>query len=327
MKPFPSLDPRQRLDPQVVEQAMLWIVALQSGTSDASEHAACLAWRRLDAQHELAWQRLAGLGHGLRESVGPLPAAGARKLLQARGASSRRNVLKGLAGLGVVAMGGLSVRERLLLPELFSDYRTATGERRDLQLAADVRLQLDTHTALDIRGDAAQREVLLSLGRLLLEVGAGTPLRVRTEDGWVHPAPLSKLMISLAEGNPSGTRVQVLLGSAAISPRQGTSVQLAAGRQLLFDPHAAGPSEDLPASASAWTRGLLIAERMPLGQVVAELNRYRSGVLRCDPAVAALPVSGSLSLDRPDASLDLLARTLPIRIQRVLGYWASVVPA
>jgi len=256
-----------------------------------------------------------------------LPAAGARRLLQARGVSSRRNVLKGLAGLGVVAMGGLSVRERLLLPELFSDYRTATGERRDLQLAADVRLQLDTHTALDIRGDAAQREVLLSLGRLLLEVGAGPPLRVRTDDGWVHPAPWSKLMIGLAEGTPSGTRVQVLQGSATISPRHGPSVPLAAARQLLFDPRAAGRIEALPASASAWTRGLLIAERMPLGQVVAELNRYRSGVLRCDPAVAALPVSGSFSLDRPDASLDLLTRTLPVRIQRVLGYWVSVVPA
>jgi transmembrane sensor len=88
-----------------------------------------------------------------------------------------------------------------------------------------------------------------------------------------------------------------------------------------------GSVEPLDAGAQAWVDGLLIAERMPLGQVLAQLDRYRRGVLRCDPAVAALQVSGSFSLDRPDASLDLLASVLPIRVQRVFGYWANVVVA
>ncbi|BCQ62728.1 hypothetical protein PBOI14_44780 [Pseudomonas sp. Boi14] len=70
--------------------------------------------------------------------------------------------------------------------------------------------------------------------------------------------------------------------------------------------------------------GLLIAERRPLGEVIAELDRYRPGLLRCSAEIAGLRVSGSFSLDQPDASLDLLARTLPIRIRRVMGYWASV---
>ena len=54
--------------------------------------------------------------------------------------------------------------------------------------------------------------------------------------------------------------------------------------------------------------------------MIAQLNLYRRGVVRCDPQVAALRVSGSFSIDRPDASLDLLTRVLPIRVQRVFGY-------
>ena len=32
-------------------------------------------------------------------------------------------------------------------------------------------------------------------------------------------------------------------------------------------------------------------DNLPLGQLIAELNRYRPGHLGCDPAVAQLPVS------------------------------------
>jgi transmembrane sensor len=35
--------------------------------------------------------------------------------------------------------------------------------------------------------------------------------------------------------------------------------------------------------AIAWTEGVIVADRMPLGQLVAELDRYLPGKLRCDP--------------------------------------------
>ena len=99
------------------------------------------------------------------------------------------------------------------------------------------------------------------------------------------------------------------------------------GRQLSFDRLQGGPLATVSFSADAWTQGLLIAERTPLVEVLEQLDRYRRGVLRCDPAVAGLQVSGSFSLDQPEASLDLLAKVLPVRVQRVFGYLATVVPA
>ncbi len=313
----------QSVDESVLDQALNWMVTLQSGTSGVAEQRACQQWRNENPQHELAWQRLVGLGRDMRSGTHAVSASNARQLLNARSTSSRRTLLKGFVGLGVATCLGLSVRERALLPELFSDYHTATGERRQLRLANAVELQLDTRTAVDIRG----ADMTLNLGRLLLNTGTSDMTAIKTANGWVRPAALSRLIISQDLPRRPGTEVQILAGSASVEPLHGVGTRLNGGQQLTFDSVRNGQLNNVPSSAEAWAKGLLIAERMPLGEVIEQLDRYRRGVLRCDPAVAGLQVSGSFSLDHPDASLDLLAKVLPLRVQRVFGYLATVVAA
>ena len=315
------------LDQDIVEQAMLWMVTLQSGVCTESERQACDHWRKQSAAHEMAWQRLTGLNRDVRESAQLIAPQSVRRLLQARHTSTRRGLLKGFAGLGVVLATGVSVRERVLLPELFSDYRTATGERRTVSLADGVGLTLDTHTALDTQTSASGLDLTLNLGRMLLTQTDTLPVTLNTAHGRVLPARHSRLIISQGLPGQRGTQVQLLAGSASVELNRGDRISLDTGQQLTFDSHAHDEATRVTAASTAWLSGLLIAERMPLGQVIAQLNRYRRGVVRCDPAVAALQVSGSFSIDRPDASLDLLARVLPIRVQRVFGYWANVVAA
>jgi transmembrane sensor len=50
-------------------------------------------------------------------------------------------------------------------------------------------------------------------------------------------------------------------------------------------------------------------------------------VLRCDPAVADLRLSGTFPLGDPDAILQVIAQTLPIKLQFVTRYWVTLVPA
>lgn len=71
---------------------------------------------------------------------------------------------------------------------------------------------------------------------------------------------------------------------------------------------------------------MLYAERMPLPDFVAELARYRPGILRCDPALAALTVSGAFQLDDTDAALRALAATLPLRVDTRSRYWVTLTP-
>ena len=70
--------------------------------------------------------------------------------------------------------------------------------------------------------------------------------------------------------------------------------------------------------------GLMVADDLPLSELVAELERYRRGHLGCAPAVAGLRISGVFRLDDTDAALSAITRTLPVRIQRVGPYWTRI---
>jgi transmembrane sensor len=80
------------------------------------------------------------------------------------------------------------------------------------------------------------------------------------------------------------------------------------------------------ALADGWTEGVLYAEKMPLGAFCAELARYRPGLLRCAPEVAALPVSGAFQLADTDATLAALAASLPVRIELRTRWWVTIGP-
>ncbi|MDR2319394.1 MAG: DUF4880 domain-containing protein [Pseudomonas sp.] len=317
----------QALDPEVLEQAMLWMVRMQSGLSSQDEQMACQQWRQQNAEHERAWQRLNGIGQGLRESTHALAAPNARQLLNARTHLSRRSVLKGMTGVAVVLATGQAIHQRSLLPSLFSDYATATGERRSWALPGGLDLKLDTRTALDSELLANGRLLTLNSGRILLTLNASASVRVVTPEVSIQPAGGSQLMISHGLPGVIDTRVQLLQGEALVEQAQGQRFELSGGWQQAFGIDQAGPATPLTAAASAWVHGQLLAERMPLGELLAELDRYRPGFLRCDPAIAPLLVSGAFSIDQPEASLDLLTKVLPVRVNKVFGYWANVLPA
>jgi transmembrane sensor len=323
----PLRNDSQALDPEIVEQAMLWMVRLQSGVSHDDERIACHYWRQQSAEHERAWQRLNGIGQGLRDSTHALDTRDARHLLMARTQLSRRGVLKGMAGVAVILATGQGIRQRSLLPSVFSDYATSTGQRRSWDLDGGLGLQLDTRTALDSDMLADGRLLTLNNGRVLMELSASAFVRVATREAIVLPAGGSRLMISHGLPNDSGTRVQLLHGMALVEQAQGQRFELTGGWQQAFSLDKAGPVLPLPPTASAWAQGQLIAERMPLGQLLAELDRYRPGFLRCDPSIAGLQVSGAFSIDQPEASLELLTKVLPVRVHKVFGYWANVLPA
>ncbi|HIQ52834.1 MAG TPA: hypothetical protein EYH51_06170 [Pseudomonas pachastrellae] len=73
-----------------------------------------------------------------------------------------------------------------------------------------------------------------------------------------------------------------------------------------------------------WADGLLVADRLPLGRFLAELGRYRTGLVRCDEHIASLPVSGAFQLNNTDQVLASLAYSLPVKVVYRTRYWVSV---
>lgn len=315
--------------PAVVQQAIAWMVRLQSGSASPAAWDECLRWREAAPEHALAWERLQGI-QGRFAVMPDVPSALAQQTMDAaRKHMGRRKAM----GLLSVAMGGgataLLLRQPWSDSAMFADLRTSVGEVRRVVLADGSVLLMDTSTAVDLRFDADERRLVLIKGRIVLTSGADVsaqhyrPLLVQTLHGQVR-ALGTRFQIHL---QASGTQAQVQSDAVELRPHGSSEVRvLRQGQQAWFD---ASQVHDLPAGdgdSDAWTDGVLVARSMPLAAVVEQLGRYRLGHLACDERVAQLRISGVFSLKDTERSLDLLQKTWPIELRRRTRYWVTLVP-
>lgn len=319
------------IDRQVVAKAAHWVACMQSGEASEAQRLACDAWRRADPAHELAWQRMAMVCDDLRERLAPISPALARQALAARPEASRRTMLKALAGLGVVSGGAWLTARHAPWTIVTADYRTGAGERRTIVLSDGTQVTLNTGTAIDVRFDSVQRRLLLHSGEIQVTTGkdaAGRPLHVATRFGRIVPLGTRFIVRDVQNGLGDEDRpmsvavhegaVRIVAANGATLGTLNTGESAAVGRDVL------GPPEPVSDQASAWLDGMLVAEHMPLPDFIAEVGRYRRGVVQCDPSLAHLRVSGAFALDDTEAVLGLLQATFPVRVQHLTRYWVRV---
>jgi len=312
----------------VRRQALEWQVTLWSGEASEAEQAAFQRWLAADAEHPRAWQQV----QRIERQIHALPAPVAAQVLRApKPPPARRAVLRTLGGLAVASgVAAYGVRQTPQWQSAMAAHRTARGERRELVLPDGTRVVLNTASAIDLHFDAAQRRVLLRAGEILVTTAhddaaaASRPFVVQTAQGSVR-ALGTRFSVRQAD---DASAVAVFEGAVELRPADDPNAlrRLDAGQQARFDRVAVTTPEPTDAVAAAWTRGLLMAERMRLADFLAELGRYRSGVLRCDPAVAGQIVSGVYPLQDTDRVLAALAQALPIRVRYATRYWVSVGP-
>lgn len=196
-------------------------------------------------------------------------------------------------------------------------------------------LQLDTATRLQARLYRDRREVHLSDGQAMFNIrpdderpfhvwaGAlritviGTRFSVRHTSSGIGAG---KTIVFVEEG-----RVRVATAgpaddnndlSATPSP-DAPAVELTAGQRLVADTtgHLDAVTSLPTASVAPWRDGRVSFEQATLAQAIAEFERYgRTGLLVRDPAVAALPVGGSYSVQQWQHFVQTLPHMLPVRL-------------
>jgi transmembrane sensor len=319
---------RPGFDHDTLESAADWFARLQEAPNDAELRAQWRRWLDQGESQRLAWsyierisQRFAGL-----QQQGP---AAHRTLATLRGGKqTRRRLLSQfsvLAGAGLFGWLGWRANPLDSLHAWRAQYRTAVGERRSEQLSDGTRIWLNSDSALDIHFDDARRELVLYAGEVLIETGHGDsrPFQVRTRAGLLQPLGTR---FSVREVGPR-TQLSVYQGAVRTTLQDsGTSLTLQAGQCVVFDAREAGAPTRAEARREAWSRGLLLAEDMPLEEFITELGGYRRGHLGVDPAVARLRVMGSFPLADTDQALAQLEEALPVRVQRRFDWWVTVVP-
>ena len=311
------------VDLKALEAAATWYVQLNDGTLCEARHRDWLAWVQSSPQHAAAWARV----EVLQQQWSMMPKQAALSSLGAAKAQ-RRDVLKVLGMLLAVGGGSWLAAEQVPYRSVLAEQRTASGERRSLRLDDGSQLELNVGTALDIRFDSMQRQIQLYQGEILVQTTKAVdqrPFVVHTADGSVRALGTRFSVRQL----PEQTRVCVLQAAVEVRPLRQVDqpLRLEAGQHVTFDRDGVNPVGLLPAGSTAWVQGMLSVDDWPLGRFIEELGRYRPGVLRCDPAVQGLSISGAFRLDDTDAVLQNLSKTLAVKVRYVTRYWATVEPA
>lgn len=313
----------------VRDQAIAWFTLAQSGCMRADEQQQLQRWRQADSEHERAWQRLVGIPLGLQQRAALLADPAARAALENPQpiSADRRRVLKTLAGLGLLGGAAWQISDSYWLQGQLADLHTVTGERVQRRLPDGSQIWLNTRTAVDVRFDAQSRLLLLRHGEVDILTASDAqdrPFMLITEQARLRPLG-TRFSVRQGDGE---TLLSVSQGRVAATARSGAGERIVEqGWSARID--TGGVTQPVQASAAnnAWIDGFIIAERMRLVDFLAELGRYRQGILRCDPAVADLRLSGSFPLDDGERILAMLENSLPVRVQRRTPYWVTVAPA
>ncbi|CAB3904525.1 FecR domain-containing protein [Achromobacter denitrificans] len=312
------------VDRGVAREAARWLMRLASGRATDADRRACDLWRASKAEHEHAWQR----AQRVNARFGLIPSALGMATLNRPALKNRRAALKTLAAL-VVAGPAAWAAWRSDSLDWSADYRSAAGEQRDVALADGSTLHLNTGSAVDVMYSASARLLRLRSGEIAVHAVADTaarprPFVVRTRLGDIE-AQASRFCVR-EEG--AFCRVTVQEGRVRVSSgaHPGAAVELAAGEQGGLTEAGVSPPAPADPHAADWLRGVLYASGMRLDAFAAELDRYRPGILRCDPEVARLRISGAFQLRDTDAVLAALPATLPVQVRYRTPYWVTIGP-
>ena len=220
-----------------------------------------------------------------------------------------------LVGAGVLGASGLGAGAVPWRPWL-ADYRTAVGEQRHVTLGDGSQLLLNTQTAVNVRPqqlDLLGGEMMVTTANLHSSLTLALPQGRLVAQGRFSVRLWDRFSdIAVYSGNVS---VHSLVSSQSVVIKAGYGGRLGA---------AGYGGEHRMSAVPGWQQGMILADNMRLDDFLAELGRYRHGIVRCSPQVAGLRLSGAFPLNNTDGILASLPGSLPVQVSRVSKYFISV---
>lgn len=306
---------------QALRSASHWYAVLSGDPASPQQEARWQQWYEQHQDNQWAWQQV----ENLRSQLSHVPGNLASRALQDT-QLTRRHVMKGLLlllGIG----GGWRLWQSETGEGLRADYRTVKGEVSQRRLEDGTRLTLNTQSAANVQFDSHQRTVQLLYGEIAITTGKDAqqrPFRVMTHHGQL--TALGTQFIVQQQDHLTRLDVQQHGVEVVLANDETKKRVIRAGESLMFSSTEFGAVMPLDEERASWLQGHLSFSDRPLGEVISTLSRYRSGVLRCDPAVTDLRLSGTFSLNDTDGALNVIAQTLPVKIQYFTRYLVTILP-
>ena len=312
---------------EVARAAAHWLMLLHSddkstrGEFSPKDAQACTIWRQAHPAHEQAWQRV----QNIQAKLAQLPSDTGMKTLNR---STRAQYLsldrRSLIALIMATPVGYLTYSVAPWQSWSADYSTNTGEQRKVILDDGSELHLNTNTLVDVRFSQQQRLVILRQGEIYITTSTNPrPFLVQTSQGQLRPIGTRFTVRDMAD------KQQILLSVLngvveATTKLSALSKQVPAGQQVVLSSKKLSDVTPITHNADAWLNGIFYARNMRLDDFINEISRYHVGLLRCDPAVAQVRISGAFQLKDTREIINALPNTLPVSLQFISSYWITI---
>ena len=283
------------------DQALDWLLRVQQAPQDADLQAQVAHWCAIDEANATAYrkaQRLWQLTGQLAPTTAqqwPKPVAQMARPI-ARPRRTRRWVAAAIAACLVVALAPS------LLLRWQADYRTGAGETRDILLSDGSVVQLDSHSAIAVDIAGNHRDVRLLSGQAFFKV---MPDKSKPFHVWTQTLQVTVTGTAFNVDTQHDS-VAVQQGSVNVDDRKARRqlASLVPGQRLTLRAGRAELSAFAPSQAAAWRQGQLIADDLPISDVLAQLRRYTPAIIVLrDKQLGAQRVTGVYDLRKPQAAL------------------------
>lgn len=300
----------------VREAAATWFARAQAGSLTAGQQRELAAWRGQAPSHEAEYQWLLNMWSALDT----LPASRLQALCATPSAPLRRRGLLryGLAAsLMALAAGAGFWGYQLSSSSYQAAFATAPGERRVVTLPDGSTLELNSRSRVQVSFEADRRHVDLSEGEAMFSVAHDNarPFVVQAGPGQITVTG------TRFDVRRDGEQARVAVESGhvqvqGVDPQTRVNLTAGQGTQVSAQGHVAAVQAVNAQALTAWRKGQLVFDNATLGEVAAEVSRYRAQPLQVSsPALAQLRVSSVFKVDDTDALLRALPKILPVAIR------------
>ena len=305
-----------RAPANVREAAATWFARVQGRGLSADEQADFDAWYSGHPSHEAEYRWLATL-YG---AVELLPKARLQALCEAPAPRIKRRSVLGMAlAASVLAVAiGAGVWMQLQSSAVYHEqFATLAGERRTVNLPDGSTLELDSRSRVRVDFADRQRRVELLEGEVMFSVAHDTDRPFVVQAGLGQVTVTGTRFDVRRDGEQA--RVVVESGHVRVQGRnREEAVNLTAGLGTRVDEQGlvAAPQPVNTQALTAWRKGQLIFNDASLGEVAAEVSRYRDRPLHVSTtALAQLRLSSVFKTDDTDALINALPRILPVSVK------------
>lgn len=312
----------QPISKRIAEQAVAWFVELQADEVSEACRLQWQQWRNAHPEHERAWQHLEGALSPLQGLDTPVASTVLRAVGERRAGIQRRRTIQALCAVFFAGSGAFYVIRQGSASK--TDLRTAKGERTRHLLEDGSQLWLGSASAVNVQYSDTERRLLLLEGEIHITTGEQTQLHrrfiVQTGQGIVQALGT---VFTVRTGHDGWSDIAVFDGAVQVwlSGNSAVTRIVQAGQQIRFGRTSIGEPEAADINHTAIADGIVRANDMPLGDLLAELNRHSAIALEADAQSSLLHISGSYPLADIPAAAKSIARTLELRTETRKRLW------